>query len=159
MARFLRVSAPTLKTHLRAFESLFLLRSLAVEGSGGEVYFFEDQLELNSLAKEKKSEMFQFTHFVIHHVRAQFTYQLGLTARYFQYRTRGRAYIPLAVRTQDGCLGILPSETVDPSRSQMASMSSFLKTYGNSRVLLIHPQRATRMINDRILSVPIFGVI
>lgn len=39
----------------------------------------------------------------------QFLYRPELTASFFQYRTRGGAYVPLAFRTKKGVVGIVPT--------------------------------------------------
>ncbi len=160
LARRIKVSSPTLKSLLTAFEAMFLIRILPVEGGvKGPVFFFEDQLEFNGLQVKKNQEIAKFIHFVVHHVRAQFAYQLEVIPRYFQFRTRGRAHVPFCIQVKDRYLGIYPIESPEPTRAQMASVASFFRTYEQSRVVFVHPGRERTLINDRVLCVPALGVL
>ena len=71
------------------------------------------------------------------------------------YQTRSGVHVPLAIRTQEGVLGIIPLlDDQIPHRSLMAAQS-FLKAYARSSVLFISKSgQHARMINDRMGLIP-----
>ena len=147
-----RVSTPTLRKLLTAFEALFLLRVQPSEGGrSAPIVWFEDLGEWSRLTGQAAS----LDHFVFSQVRLPFAYLAGQRAEFFQYRTRGGALVPVCLRADRGTAGFIPLNDSDPSRSQILSAESFLKRYADSKVIFVHPERDWRRISDRILVAPI----
>ena len=109
----------TIQHLLQAFESIFLIRRIPLEGGGrnGYLIWFEDQFEQNFLANHRLSDLEKKVGLLYRNARAQFEYRLGATPYYFHFRTRGGAVIPLAIRTDDGVLGLCASERKPPLAS------------------------------------------
>ena len=155
LARNTRVSVPTLKKIISAMESLFLIRQLPLEGGRkGHVIYLEDQGEHHQLSTGKTSKTAIMEHYLWLQMRAQFIYSYDEDPEFFQYRTRGEAIIPFAVRTQNGVLGFLWSPTAEPSLSLRYTAQSFLKTYSRGKIIIAHPGSTWRKFSDRILIVP-----
>jgi predicted AAA+ superfamily ATPase len=155
------ISNPTIKKVMYAMEAVFLFRTFKVEGSTvKETVFFEDQGEWNRVFDQEATLLQKLTHFCLTQVRAQFSYRLGDTTRNFQYRTRGGAYIPLAFENKQGVLGIIPVLEDQQAESVMGSVNSFLKTYAQSKVLIVHPEISKpRLIQNRVLVIPIGAIV
>ena len=155
------ISNPTIKKVMFAMEAVFLLRAIKVEGSTvKESVFFEDQGEWNRVLEKEPTPLQNLTHFCLTQLRTQFSYRLGEATRTFQYRTRGGAYVPLAFENKQGVLGIVPVMADDQAESVMGSVNSFLKTYAQSKVLIVHPEVSKpRLTQKRVLVIPIGAVI
>jgi predicted AAA+ superfamily ATPase len=146
-----KVSTPTLRKLLTAFEALFLIRTLRLEGGrSAPVVWFEDAGEWSRITGRPSS----LDHFLFCQVRLTFSCIEGKRAEYFQYATRGGAAIPVCIRTTAGVLGIMAVDEGELSRSQILSAESFLKHYADSKVLFVHLGREWRRVSDRILMVP-----
>lgn len=155
------LSMPTIKKVLYALEAVFLIRTLRIEGStAGETVFFEDQGEWNHVFEGVPDLLRQITHFSFVHLRTQFAYRLENPTTVFQYRTRGGALVPIAFKNKMGVLGIIPVLADDRAGSVMGSANSFLKTYGQSKILIVHPEISRpRIIQPRVLVAPIGMVV
>jgi predicted AAA+ superfamily ATPase len=155
------ISAPTIKKVMFAMEAVFLFRTLSVEGGAArETLFFEDLGEWNRILSGDPTLIQQLTHFCFTHVRTQFSYRLEESTEAFQYRTRGGALIPLAFKNKNGVLGIVPVSADDQAESVMGSVNSFLKTYAQSNVLIVHPEVSRlRLIQSRVLVVPAGAIV
>lgn len=157
-SRKTKLASKTIKGLISAFQNIFLLREIPIEGTGskGSLYFFEDQYEERFLSNNKLSREHQIIGAIYRNLRAQFEYQLGATPEYFQYRTRGGAMMPLCIRTDQGILGVLHREKATPlERTEKASIDSFLKTYLGSKVLVLTTHKQLTVISDQILIAPI----
>ena len=151
------VSTPTIKKLIQAFEAMYLIRLLPIEGgTSGMTIFFEGQAERRSLLSEEPTPYENLSHFAFTQARAPFVYAIGESTESFQYRTRGGARIPIAYRNKMGVLGIIP--LIDPGAisTVMGSVNSFLKTYGKAKVLILHPEtEVPQIIQSRVLLAPI----
>ena len=155
LSRATRVSVPTLKKIISALESLFLIRQLPLEGGRkGHIAYFEDQGEHQLLGAGKIQKAQLLEHYLWLQMRAQFIYSYEELPEFFQYRTRGGAIVPFAVRTQEGVLGFLWSPTEEPSLSLRYTAQSFLKTYSRGKIIIAHPGSTWHKFSDRILIVP-----
>jgi predicted AAA+ superfamily ATPase len=150
------ISIPTIKKILFALEAVFVLRTVPIEGSTqGTCVYFEDQGEGSYLANREDDLLFTLSHFAFTNVRPQFEYRLGERVQPFQYRTRGGALVPLAFRGKNGILGILPIRSSEEFEGTMGTINSFLGTYGEAKLLVVHPDAAEiKVIRPRVLSVP-----
>ncbi len=163
LSKDLKISPRTIIQLLSALESIFLLRVIPVEGGGrtGNLYWFEDQLEQDFLAQYTLSEEIRLLGAVYRNVRAQFEYRLGVTPRYFHYRTRAGSVVPLAIATEGGVLGFYPLKSESQmSRAVRASIDSFLKTYEHSKVVVLTRDcQKAKALNDRTLTAPYAAVL
>ncbi len=156
------ISTPTIKKLIDVFEAVFLIRRVSIEGSSqGFVLYFEDQGEHRHLCSKKPNRLNQLEHLCFTHLRAQFAYAIGEQVKAFQYRTRGGAYIPLAFRHQQGIVGILPIEKIDSISHHSGSIKSFLATYENSKMIVLHPgsKNEYEAVNGRVLLAPMGAVL
>ena len=154
------LSTPTIKKLIYAFEAVFLIRQIRIEGGKkGFVIVFEDQAESNYFSGGKVDDYWNYAFFLYRNIRTEFSYQLGLNYRFFSYSTLGGAKIPFAVETPDGVLGYMPIESDHISHSELMSAQSFLKKYSASKVIFTSKTSGFRYINDRMLQVPDLALI
>lgn len=155
------VSTQSIKKVLYALEAIFLVRILPIEGSTqGNTLYFEDQGEHSALSENEPDTLEKIRHFCYANLRAQFAYRLGEPTQIFQYKTRGGASMPLVFRNKGGCLGILPILTPDRVQSVLGSVNSFLKSYTNSKVLIVYPEiDKPTFVQPRVLALPLGHII
>lgn len=147
LSRQSRISVPSLKKLLSAFESMFLIRLFRTEGSERKpVLFFEDQGEATFLASDRYDEGTQLLRLLYSELRHQIHYRPELRAEIFQFRNRGGALVPLCFRTGRSVLGVIPSLTENPHPSSLATARSFLNTYPGGKLLYVHRGEGDRMI-------------
>lgn len=151
------ISTPTIKKLLFAFEGVFLIRSLPVEGDFGNViYYFEDICEVNHLTGGQLSAQSKINQLVYQEIRAALCYaNLDHPIRFFQYRTRAGVIVPIVIESQGEVLGVLPIEGDMPSRKETAAGDSLLKAYARSKILFVSPAAEPQVINDRSAVVPL----
>lgn len=152
LSRQSRISVPTVKKLLIAFESMFLIRRLKTEGTEAKsVVFLEDQGEASFLTMGQNNELDDLLRFSFANLRTQLAYKTELKGDFFQYRNRGGAHVPLAVQINTGkskhYLGLIPILGTTPTHHDLGSAYSFLKKFSSSKVLFI-----TLDDVDRILS-------
>ena len=147
--------------YIYCMEAVFLIRTLNIEGSTkGKTIFFEDMGEWNQVRETKSNLLENLTHFAYTQIRTQFSYLAGDATNVFQYRTRGGAIIPLAFKNKAGVLGIIPVLSAANAQNVMGSVNSFLKTYANSKVIIVHPEvLKPSMIQPRVLVASIGQVV
>jgi len=152
LSRQSRISVPTVKKLLMAFESMFLIRTLKTIGSESKpVIFLEDQGEASFLSEGKTHELEDILRFCFANLRVQTAYKADYKADFFQYRNRGGAHVPLAARmthnSRQHHLGIIPILGTTPVHHDLGSAYSFLKKFPSSKVLFV-----TQDETDRVLS-------
>lgn len=153
-----RISVPTVKKLVEAFEAMFLIRLLPTRGSETKiVMFLEDQGEASFLMEGQRQELYDLLRFCFANLRTQLSYQTAVQSTFFQYRNRGGAHIPLALelRTKETkrYLGLIPILDTTPTPHDLGSAYSFLKTFSSSKVLFVTLEDV-----DRVLS-PVMRVI
>lgn len=152
-----RISSATIKKLLYAFEAVFIIRRLSVEGSvRGETFYLEDQAESLYMCENKIDAWDQFAQLIYRNVRAQMYYTIGASFKEFVFKTRGQMNIPYAISFEGMSLGIIPLLTPRPSKIDLAACASFLRTYSNSRVLFLTQQNEIHAIDDRTIIAPVF---
>jgi len=154
ISRSARISVPAVRRLLSALEAMFVIRILETEGTRRRpVLFFEDQGEAGHLAGESRDILYDIARFLFSFVRQQWTYRPELQAVLFQFRSRGGAFIPLALRTQKGILGFIPMLDEVPGKHELASAHSFIARYPGARCLFVHLGKTDRLLgrNMRIL--------
>jgi predicted AAA+ superfamily ATPase len=159
LSRDCRVSVPTLRKLLSAFESLFLVSFLAAEGSEKkQALIFEDAGELSFLAEGRLNDLAVWSATVISHVRTildvPLTGHYKYPCRFSQYRTRGGAFVPLVVRCGQKVLGIIPMVEENPGLQVLGSAKSFLKANPEGSVICVHPHERTQLVSKNLLSLP-----
>lgn len=151
-------SVRTVQNIVQSLESLFLLRTLKVEGEGrSHVAFFEDPAESSYLCSAELSPAIVNEHLCFLFLRSSFAYRPGVEAQLFQFRTRGGSVVPVAARTAEGVTGCIPIEDSEiPSRKERAAARSFLSAYSQSKILFVTFTGSKRKyIDPRSLLVPI----
>ena len=134
LSRSTRISIPSLRKLIPAFEAIFLIRIIPTEGTEKKsICFLEDQGEAEHLIAGSTPDHQRYLRLLFSYFRHQYHYRLGLSPREFQYRNHGGAYVPFAVHLKTGTLGFVILETENPSESHLASGRSFLKKYPNSK--------------------------
>lgn len=157
VSRACRISVPTLRKLLPAFESLFLVTLLEAEGSEKKpAVLFEDPGELNFLTEGRLNDLSRWTSTVLTHVRTildvPLTGNQKYPCRFFQYRTRGGAFVPMVVRCGDHVLGVIPMVEENPGLHELGSARSFLKSNPKANVICIHPHERTQLVSRNLLS-------
>jgi len=143
-----RLSRPTVVKLLRVFSILFLVRTIASEGTLKKAaYYLEDQGEATHLIGLRTDPLFDLNRFLYANLRCQIHYRPELNAELFQYRTRSGVHVPFVFRLPKGEVGIIPILEDNPSQIAIASAQSFLKAYSKGKVVF-----ATYGKNDRVLS-------
>ncbi len=154
LSRKSRISIPTLRKLIDAFESMYLLRVIPTEGNEKRpVIWLEDQGEATFLNGGRYDLLTDLTRFLYSELRSQFHYRPELRCRQFQFRNRGGAFVPIAFTNGKGTLGIIPSIEETPNRSATQSAISFLKNYHNAKVLFVHMGTKDMTIDDRMRSI------
>ncbi len=155
------LSVPTIKKLIYAFEAVFLIRPVPIEGSTmGYSVWFEDTAERAWVAQETAESLRALGFFLFCNIRQQFEYRLGSAARYFSYRTRGGAHVPFCIRQKEGVLGILPIDSPDSFSQVSGTVESFLGAYGNAKLLLVHSENAPpRLLKPRAAVVSIASLV
>lgn len=163
LARKSRISVPTLRKLMAAFEGLFLIRILpTLGGEKRPTVFFEDQGEAQHLADFSNNDLGTLTNLLYMHLRVPFLTPLTRGAEHFemfQYRTRGGSYIPFGFRHGSQSLGIIPSLEENPTPHVLGSARSFVKTFPDSKVAIIHPFEKVDLIAPNIASLPLSHVL
>ena len=157
LARATRISEEVQKNLLFALEAVFVIRLMPVEGRRtNSLVYFEDQAEMGFLAGSSITEEQKYEGLLYRNIRAQFSYTLGHNVRYFQYLTRGKARVPLAIQSNNGRFGMILIQDKSPNKSEKQMAASFLKTYSDSMLVFISPQvKSTEVIDDRSFVAPI----
>lgn len=149
LTRRSRISVPTLKKLISAFESMFLIRQVPTVGTDKKpVIFFEDQGEATHLHENRVQPLERLTAFLYSQLRAQAHYRPELAIRIFQFRNRGGALIPLCFRQGDRALGIIPFLEETPPLMFLPAARSFLQKFRHARVVFTGPHARDRMIQD-----------
>jgi hypothetical protein len=151
MSRETSVGIPTIKKLLYAFESVFLIRNIPLEGDlKGPVYFFEDMLERINLKGGIGTEFENISHFALNHIRGELSYgSLDQPHSFFQFRTRAGVVVPVCVSVGERVLGVIPIEGDLPSRAESAAGDSFLKRYGGAKIVYLGMKSKAQILDDR----------
>lgn len=114
-----------------------MIRTLPIEGGKkGHTLLFEDMAEQAWLRSTTPSLSEILLHFCFTQLRAQTDYRLG-------------------DRSKTGTVGIIALNHLDEAQSYIASAKSFLKTYQDSCILMIHLGTQRKFIQKRLAVVPV----
>ncbi|HMO18961.1 MAG TPA: AAA family ATPase [Oligoflexia bacterium] len=149
-SRSTRISIPTIKKLLYAFEAMFLVRVYDSEGGQkAPVLYFEDQGEASHLMVQARTEFQEVEHYFYANFRSQWMYRPELSIRMTQYRTRSGAVVPFVLRDKKNVLGILPIADENPSFAVFGSARSFLSENPHAKVLYVHGGTTDKILNSR----------
>ncbi|MEK6706519.1 MAG: AAA family ATPase [Bdellovibrionota bacterium] len=149
------VAAVSAKALIAAFEAVFLIRLLKVEGGKkGWIYYFEDHAESLHLSAYKLDHSIYYSGFLYRNIRAEFMYAGEHHFRFFHYLTRHNTTLPFAIEWDGKYLGFLPLKSSQPAHAEIMAAQSFLKRYNDSKVMMLHPDSEMRSISDRIVLLP-----
>ncbi len=155
LRRLTGISPITQKKLLFAFEAIFILRSIPIEGDfRGSALFFEDHAEVTTLAQDRIDPQRRWAGLILRNLREQVLYRLGENADFFQYRTRGGVRVPFAIRTPDAAVAFIPFRGAAPPRTALAAAQSFQRAYANGKAVLVTDAHETRVLDDRTLLIP-----
>jgi len=158
LSRLCRISVPTIKKLIIAFEAMFLIRILKTEGTESKpVIFMEDQGEASFLMEGAQHPLEDLTRFCFANLRLQLSCQSEAKAEFFQYRNRGGAHIPLALRMNTGqkkhYLGFIPILRTNPNQHDLGSAYSFLKKYSSSKILFVTREEVDQVFSSNMRAV------
>jgi len=158
--RHLGLSPVTQKKILYAFESIFLIRPLLLEGDKkGRTYILEDQAESAYLSEGQQSRSTQLLHLIYRNLRCEYFYRTGLQVKTCQFNKRSGSQVPLVFKDPRGVVGFIFSKSPSVDRSTKAAAGAFLKHYANSRAIVVHEGREFEVIDDRIVLCPLTWIV
>lgn len=138
LSRETRISLPTLRKLLAAFESSYLIRLIPSEGDFSKpVLFFEDLGEQNHLIPTDFVSVKQLTCFLFQNLRVQFHYRPELKGEIFSYRSRSGTTVPLCFRVGKDVLGIIPIISEDELATAHRDARHFLKQYPSAKTIIV----------------------
>lgn len=160
LQRAIKTNARTAQNLVHALESLFLLRTIPIEGDyRGMSQFFEDPAEARYVAAKKLSEESVREHLCFLAVRSSFAYRQGIEPRFFQFKTRGGVTVPVAIRTGDQVSGWIPIQGDEPNRRETAAGKAFLAAYGRAKVFFVTFEgRMGRVLDQRRMLISIADI-
>jgi len=160
VTRVLGLAPQTQKKLLFALESVFLIRRIPVPLRKKEVILFEDQLEEKYYSDGALDRIRYLESAVYRNVRHQFGYRLDKSAQFEHYLTRDHARVPLVIRHESQCLGIIVIEGELPTLSETRQAASFLKNHSNAKILYLAAEAIKpKVIDERTLLCSIYSVI
>lgn len=156
LSRQTRISQPSLRALLLAFEALFLIRVIESKPEKRPVVFFEDQGLASFVAGQAIDRGTNFVRGLFTNILPQFHYRPDLEPKYYQYRTRGGASVPFVIQTKIGSLGIIPfvADAVESLASTIRSAQSFLKHDPRGRVIIAHDSTVAEQAQPNVLILP-----
>jgi hypothetical protein len=154
--REIKLSEFTQKKLLHALESIYLIRRFRVDGAKGELFLLEDQIEEYILSGGENERSTQTITGLYRNIRAQFAYRSGELFEFFQYRTRGGAIVPLALKADSGIMGFIVIRASSPNLSEKRSAESFIRKYPHAKVLYLSDEAkdATALTSNQMIISP-----
>ncbi len=160
ISRATQISPPTLKKLLSALQSMFMIRVIYTEGTERKpIFFFEDQGEASHLSATEMDPLNKLTCFLFSNLRHQWFYRPEFPVEVFQFRNRGGALVPIALRSRSSVLGFIPLLSDTPNRQAIGSAISFLKTYINSKLLYVHLGSKNNVISASQRVIPLAHLV
>ena len=151
VARETRITPPTLRKLLAAFEALFLLRFVPAEGDFGKaVLFFEDLGERNYLTSTALPDSQQLLFFLYQNLRVQAHYRPELKIETFCFRSRSGHHVPLCFRKGANVMGLIPVTTESELGRAHVDARHFLKRYSRSKVLVVSVEDCDQVLDPNI---------
>ena len=153
LSRLTRISRPTIRKLISAFESMFLIRILTTEGGvRTPMVLFEDVGMMNYLTQARLPKNTQNLNGFYQCIRAPLYYSFDKNFKFFQYQTRGGAYVPLALQIPGLTVGWIFSPLGEIEQSVLKSAASFLKAYPDGHIYILGPKLTFNRLNSKITS-------
>lgn len=150
IARKTRISLPTLRKLIAAFEALFLIRLVPTEGDFSKpILYFEDIGELHHLHPHH-SQHTLFKSFLFQNLRAQFHYRPDRRSELFSFQTRAGHSVPLCFRMGAKVVGIIPVLDEKEIPNAHWSAEKFLEKYPQSKAILVGLEERDQVFSQRI---------
>lgn len=131
-----------------------VIRTIETEQQVRPVVFLEDQGMATHLIQERLPGEMEQTRGLFACILPQFLYRPETSTVLYQYRTRGGAVVPIAVRTKLGRIGVIPIEEETLTPSALASARSYVASASRCKALIAHRGTGIQRISDSILAVP-----
>jgi predicted AAA+ superfamily ATPase len=157
IARATRVSVPTVRKLVGAFEALFLIRLIPILGGYGKhTVLFEDAGEASHLMSQSPSNILQdLLRVTWSNLRVSAQVHYPGTHEFYQYRTRGGAEVDLVLKTKKSHFAFIFIPDEDPTPKSLGSAKAFIQKYPDAKVFLVHPKTKTQSFSK---SVQLIGV-
>lgn len=138
ISRETRVSQPTLRKIVSAFESMFLIRFIPTYGDFSKpVIFLEDMGERNHLVSELLTPKDSLLSFLYQNLRTQVFYRPENKIEIFNFKTERNLNIPLCFKINQKVLGLIPIDNEDTFDLAFESAQYFVSVFPHSKVLLV----------------------
>lgn len=153
------VTSQSVKKHLAALESLFLLYSIpSIENPRAQSsYKIFDSAVLRALLGNRQDNYVRHScllTLVINEIYSQYEYSGSIKPELYYYRTRGGAEIDLVLKTKDKIIGIECIDSVEISNYAQRGMKSFLKKYNKAEGYFIAPVTEPYKLGKRMCVIP-----
>ena len=149
-----RVSTPTLKKILSAYEALFLIRKVSSIGDRKrDIFFVEDQGMATYLSARNDSIQDKIRA-LFAELNAQALYRYPAEAAVSSYETRGGSWVPLVFSKGNHKIGLIPVIGDVPDLRALHSARSFLKRFPKAQILIVNDGKEIIPIDSRMFSVP-----
>lgn len=151
LARTARISVPTVKSTLAAYEGLFLIQK------HGLTYYFNDPGLLRYLYDYLEKPEQWLAQWLFQELRAQVEYRKGLQLVLDEYRTRGGAHVPFVLRSRKRGFPTLaicfePADYL--SEKTIKSLYSFQRSEPASLAICAYLGHKPYLHKNRILALP-----
>ena len=155
------MSPITQKKLIYAFESIFLIRRIPVEGVSSPSFtlILEDQSESHYLSGGRLPRSSQLESLLYRCLRTEYFYRSGSQVSAFQFRNRSGSKVPIAFKSQNAQLGFIYSEDENPDRKTRGTASVFLRNYSNAQIIIFHEGSELKEVSPRVISCPITSLI
>ncbi len=151
LSRVTRISRITIRRLIAAFESMFVIRILSSEGGvSTPTVLFEDIGMLNYLTQNRLPPNIQLLNTAFQCFRAPYFYSFEKNFRFFQYQTRGGAYVPLVLQLEGKTVGWIFTSLSEADQSTLKSANSFLKKYPDGHVFILGQKLNFHKLNSKI---------
>ncbi len=167
LSRKIGIARNTLRRILSGLEAIFLIRQVALIGDlSGTVTFWEDQGVATFLQEERGvvadstlSTSIDMIRVLWSQIHQQVAYAIDHQIQIAQYRTRGGAYLPLALQLGGRWVGFSLCDGPTPTAKVIRSAKSFQQSYPKSRVYLLTLGKDFRSLGDELFEVPLGAVL
>jgi predicted AAA+ superfamily ATPase len=158
--RVLGLAPQTQKKLLDAMEATFLIRRIPLPRAKKDIILLEDQLEEAVYSGHNLELITRLETAVFRNIRAQFFYRLDKNALFESYLTRDHARVPIVIKHEDYMLGIIIHLGEKPSLSDLRCGASFLRTYGNAKIIyLSYEISSPQVLDERSLHCSVGSVL
>lgn len=157
-ARSSRISQNTLRRVIEAYESLFLIRRVSSLGyRRADIFFLEDQGMATYLAGSNPGT--DMLRFLFSQLYSQAHYNSMNEARVGHFETKAGALAPLVFEIKKKSFAILPTRNESPEKAVLGGAEAFLREHKEGTVHIVSPSPKAKRITERIIQIPLLGII